>query len=297
MKRVTRDHVIYAMDKANPPVAVVQPGERLLVETEDCFSGQIKEATKSLGVWFDYSRINPATGPIEVVGANPGDVLEVVIEEIVLPRQGVMATYPGWGPLGSDVRESMVKIVPIEGARVLFSSDISLPVRPMIGVIGTAPSGKAVPCGSPGPHGGNLDTKEITCGTRVFLPVFVPEALLALGDVHATMADGEVCGTAVECRAEVLIRVELHFGLHWKTPHLIREEHHYVLASGATLEEAIQLATRETVEMLAYAQGLSWNEAYMLASLACDLQISQVVNPLKTVRVKIPSALLPHTPL
>lgn len=292
MKRVTRNHVIYAMDEAHPPVAVVQPGDGLWVETEDCFSGQITEPMNAFGPWFDYSRINPATGPIGVEGASPGDVLEVIVEKIVLPPQGVIATYPGWGPLGREVKEPRVKIVRIEGSLVLFSPGIALPLTPMIGVIGTAPRGKAVPCSSPGPHGGNLDTVEISCGARVFLPVFVPGALLALGDVHAVMADGEVCGTAVECRAEVLIRLELHHGLNWKTPHLIKDEHHYVLASGSTLEEAIHLATQETVEMLIRSKNLSWNEAYMLASLACNLRISQVVNPLKTVRMKIPSALL-----
>jgi len=297
MKRITRDQVIYAMDKAARPVVFAHPGDQLWVETEDCFSHQISEPTDTFGPWFDYSRINPATGPIEVEGANPGDVLEVVVEEIHLTTQGVVATYPGWGPLGEQVPEPEIKIVQIERDRVLFSPGISLPVRPMIGVIGTAPKGEAVPCGSPGPHGGNLDTLMVTRGARVFLPVFVPGALLALGDVHAAMADGEVCGTAVECRAEVLIRLELHRGLGWKIPHLIKGGDHYVLASGRALEEAIRLATREAVGMLAHTQSLPWNEAYMLASLACDLQISQVVNPLKTVRVKIPSTLLRSAPL
>lgn len=292
MKRITRDQVIYAMDKAARPVIFAHPGEQLWVETEDCFSHQITEPTDTFGPWFDYSRINPATGPIEVEGAYPGDVLEVIVEEIHLATQGVVATYPGWGPLGEQVAEPAIKIVQIARDSVIFSPGVSLPIRPMIGVIGTAPKGEAVPCGSPGSHGGNLDTLMVTRGARVFLPVFVPGALLALGDVHAAMADGEVCGTAVECRAEVLIRLELHRGLGWKTPHLVMGGDHYVLASGRTLEEAIRLATCEAVGMLEHAQRLPWNEAYMLASLACDLQISQVVNPLKTVRVKIPFTLL-----
>ena len=292
MKRITRDQVVYAMDKAARPVVQVRPGDTLLVETEDCFSHQIVEPSDTFGPWFDYSRINPATGPIAVEGAAPGDVLEVAVEEIRLPSQGVVASYLGWGPLGDEVKEPMIKIVPLEGEHARFSPEISLPLKPMIGVIGTAPAGEAVPCGSPGPHGGNLDTLGITRGARVFLPVFVPGALLALGDVHAVMADGEVCGTAVECRAEVVLRVELRPRLSWTAPHLIHGESHYILTSGRSLEEAVRLATKEAVKLLSQAQGLPWQEAYMLASLVGDLQISQVVNPLKTVRIRIPLALV-----
>lgn len=292
MKRLTRDQVVYAMDKGARPVIQVRPGETLLVETEDCFSHQIREPSDTFGPWFDYSRINPATGPIAVEGASPGDVLEVRIEEIRLPEKGVVASYPGWGPLGDEIVGPLIKIVTLDNGFAQFSPEISLPLKPMIGVIGTAPAGEPVPCGSPGPHGGNLDTLGITQGARVFLPVFVPGALLALGDVHAVMGDGEVCGTAVECRAEAVIHLELHRGLGWTVPHLIHGNRHYVLASGKALEEAVRAATREAVELLSRAQGLPWQEAYMLASLACDLQISQVVNPLKTVRMGIPLELV-----
>jgi amidase len=292
MKRIPRHQVVHAMDKEVRPVARVQPGERLLVETEDCFSHQIQEPSDTFGPWFDYSRINPATGPIFVEGALLGDVLEVRVEEIRLPEKGVVASYPGWGPLGDKVKDPMIRIVPLDNGCARFSPEISLPLKPMIGVIGTVPAGGPVPCGSPGPHGGNLDTLEVTEGARIFLPVFVPGALLALGDVHAAMGDGEVCGTAVECRAEVVLQVELHPRLGWTTPHLIRDESHYILTSGKSLKEAVRLATEEAVKLLSQAQGLTWQEAYMLASLVGDLQISQVVNPLKTVRMRIPLALV-----
>lgn len=274
MKRVPRNLVVYQMDRNAEPVIVVGPGERFVVETEDCFSHQITKPTDTFGPWFDYSRINPATGPIAIEGASPGDVLEVVIEQIRLDVQGVVASYPGWGPLGDKVKEPMVRIVPIEGRYAFFTPQIAVPLKPMIGVIGTAPAGEPVPCGSPGPHGGNLDTLTVGEGARVFLPVFVPQAILALGDVHATMANGEVCGTAVECRAEVMLRVELHPRLGWTTPHIICEGNHFVLASGKTLDEAVRVATEEAVKLLAAAQNLSWQEAYMLASLICDLEIS-----------------------
>lgn len=215
-------------------------------------------------------------------------MLAVHIEAIAVAEQGVVAIYPGWGPLGDQVQASIARILPIQDGKALFSDRVALPIRPMIGVIGTAPTGEAVPNGTPGPHGGNLDTVDVAEGATAFLPVFVPGGLLGIGDVHAVMGDGEVCGTAVECRAEVSLKIELRRGLQWQIPHILRSGEHFVLASGKTLDEAVRIATQETVLYLAAALKIPWEEAYMLMSLACDLRVSQVVNPLRTVRVRIP---------
>ena len=185
----------------------------------------------------------------------------------------------------------MTRIVPIQGRNAHFSPRLSLSLKPLIGVIGTAPAGAPVPRGSPGSSGEPGHAGDHRRGQGV-PPGVRYRGLLALGDVHAAMADGEVCGTAVECRAEVVLRVELHRALGWTTPHLIHGDGHYILTSGKTLEEAVRLATEEAVKLLSKAQNLPCQEAYMLASLVGDLQISQVVNPLKTVRMGIPLELV-----
>src|SRR5699024_320307 len=105
---------------------------------------------------LDWDHINPATGPVYVEGAKAGDVLKVEILEIELEEEGTMCCLPGDGVLGPDVQQSSVKKVPVRDGICLFDG-IQIPANPMIGVIGVAPAGDPVPCGTPGSHGGNMD--------------------------------------------------------------------------------------------------------------------------------------------
>lgn len=284
--RISRDKVVYAMSNANEAVASVKAGSQVVFETEDCFSHKITRPDQKLSSDFDYSIVNPATGPLWIEDAEPGDVLKIHIDKITLDKQGVVEVFPGWGPLGGDVVESHTEIVPVSDRKGFFCG-MELPLRPMIGVIGVAPEKEEIACGIPGVHGGNLDTIQMTEGATLRLPVFVPGAKLALGDLHAIMADGEVCGTGVEIRGEVTLSIDLEKRVNQATPVLENEEVFFILASGETLEVAIQRALKEAVPFIMKLKNLSWAQAYMYASVACDLSISQVVNPLKTVKVKI----------
>lgn len=292
MKVLTRENVIYNFDSSQKPVITAEPGESILVETEDCFSHQVLTSGEDFQTRFDYGRVNPATGPIEIKGAEPGDTIEVEISEIRLPSTGVIATKHGWGPLGQNIVRSVAKIVPITSAGVAFTTDLLVPVRPMIGVIGTAPSGMPVPCNTPGPHGGNLDMRWITAGAHVYLPVFVPGALLALGDVHAAMADGEVGGTGVECRAEVFIRIFLHKQIHFPFPIVRYQDRYYFINSAVSIEEAIAQLIDKILSFLQKKHNIRWEEAYTLASVVADVEICQIVNPLKTIRIAVPCNIL-----
>lgn len=291
MKKLTRDKVVFAMDKNNPSALHIDPGEKVILETEDCFCYQITSDEVVLNEDFDYSRINPATGPIFINRCEPGDVLEIIIEKIEISSQGAVEVFPGWGPLGDKVTKAETKIVPIKDGMAIFNH-ISLPVKPMIGVIGVAPSDDPVPCGSPGPHGGNMDTADIVAGNKLFLPVFVPGAGLALGDLHAVMGDGEVGGTGVEIRGEVTIKVNVLKDINLTHPILESEEDYYLINSALTLDEAIKINTEKVVEFIKEKSSLNWNQSYMMAGIATDLKISQVVNPLKTVRTRIPKKIL-----
>jgi len=291
MKKINRDQVVFTMDKENIPVLTVNPGDTILLETEDCFSHQIVQDSDVLNDDFDYSRVNPATGPIFINNCQPGDILAVTIEQITLDSQGAVELYPGWGPLGDKVKKAETKIVPIVDDMAKLN-DIFLPIRPMIGVIGVAPDGEAVPCGSPGFHGGNMDTVDIVQGSKLYFTVFVSGANLSLGDVHAVMGDGEVCGTGVEIRAEIMIRVEVIKNKALSHPLLESKDNYYLINSADTLEEAIRINTEKVVQFIQQQSGTSWSEAYMLASIATDLKISQVVNPLKTVRTRIPKNII-----
>jgi len=292
--RISREQVIYAMSRDNPPVLTVDSGERLLFETCDCFQDQIvSENTPFEGV--DWARINPATGPVFVRDAEPGDVLAVDIEQIEVGERAVMVTAPGLGILGDRFTEASIRSMAIEGGQVLMPGGFRLPLRPMIGVIGTAPAGEPVSCGTPDAHGGNMDCKLISAGHTLYLPVQVPGALLALGDLHAAMGDGEVSVCGLEVAGEVRVRLRVikpEAGKVWPLPLLSTPSHAYTLGSAVQLDEAALLASRQMVDLLTRHGRMSEVDAVNLMSIAGNLQICQIVDPKKTCRFEMPQALL-----
>jgi len=287
MKVIKDDQVVYALSPDNRPVLEVEPGEQVIFETKDCFSNQIR-TENDLFASVGWATINPATGPLAVKGARPGDVLAVDVVDIEVAEQGVMVAVPGLGALGHLIQDSETKIIPIRQGQAVFNDKVRLPVVPMIGVIGTAPEKEAVPCGTPGPHGGNMDTRHIGKGARLYLPVFVPGANLCLGDLHAVMGDGEVVVCGVEIPGRVTVRVDLLGGRQLLSPMLETADAIYTIASAADLDEAAQMALENMLDFVRSRTGLSLNEAGMLLSIVAHLEISQVVDPLKTARMRLP---------
>ena len=207
---------VYEFSKDNKPCATAKPGEVLQFNTQDCFSNRIPdENTTMADLDYTYGFANPAAGPVYIEGAEPGDVLVVDIYEVKVADEGTIATDDHCGPL-FETTGYRTKKIPIKDGMATFNQ-VSFPINPMIGVIGTAPSGPDVIDGFVGSHGGNMDNKKITKGTRLYFPVRVPGALLQMGDVHATMGDAELCGTGIEIPAEITVRVQLvkDFELNW----------------------------------------------------------------------------------
>ena len=293
MFHIAKDHVIYAMSAANAPVLTVDPRSRITFETCDALSGQITSATDRFDA-LDWERVNPATGPVYVNGAEPGDILAVTIERIEISDVGVTITGKNMGVLGHLLEESSIKILPIEGGAAVFSESICLPLNKMVGVIGTAPREGAISCGVPDLHGGNMDCKEIKEGATVLLPVNVPGGLLALGDLHAVMADGEVCVSGVEVAGAVTVTVDVIKGKCLPLPMILSDAQVMTLASHEDLDEAANLAVVNMVSYLCEVQGFARDEAAMLVSLAGDVRICQIVDPKKTVRVEMSRAYLPE---
>ncbi len=292
--RVARSNSIYAFSRENRPALKVRPPADLVFETQDCFSGQVTPASPVLGA-VDWAHINPATGPVHVEGARPGDILAVSIKSVKMAPLGLMAALEGEGILRDRVRATEVKFVKVSRGLAAFSDRVKLPVRPMIGVIGVAPAGEPVPCGTPGGHGGNMDTRLIGPGATVLFPVAVEGALLAMGDVHAVMGDGEIMGTGVEIGADVTVRVEVRrdlADLGLKNPAILTESHFVTIASAKSLDAAVKAATRDMVGILMRRGKLGLNEAGMLCSAAGTVAVSQVVDPLKTARFEMPLSVL-----
>ncbi|MFT9846006.1 acetamidase/formamidase family protein [Aneurinibacillus sp. REN35] len=289
MYRVTKENLIYAMSPENDPVLRVPSGSTVVFETCDCFEDQIRSADTQFDA-LDWNRINPATGPVYVEGAEPGDILAVRIEKIHIANQGVMVTGPNLGVMGFDLTENHIRIVPVRNGNVVFADNLEIPVNPMIGVIGTAPAVESISCGTPGGHGGNMDCKQIREGVTLLLPVHVPGALLGLGDLHAAMADGEVAVCGVEIAGEVTVTVEVMKGRELPLPMVITDEHVITIASEVELDKASDQAVINMVNFLHEQWQVPKEEATFLLSIAGDVRICQVVDPLKTARVELPIA-------
>ena len=284
-------HIVYSLAPSHPPALSVPDGAVVHIETCDCFENQIEREDQDFGT-LDWSRINPATGPVHVKGAAPGDLLAVHILEIQLAKRGIMTTGPGLGVMGTQLSENAIRFVEIDQNQVVLPGGVRAPLRPMIGVIGVAPAIGAIPCGTPGDHGGNMDCTRITAGAVLLLPVSAPGALFALGDLHAAMGDGEVGVSGVEIAGRVTVRLEVVRGATCPAPMVVSADDVSIIASAATLDEAAELATKRTATWLAAAAHLHLADACMLLSAAARLRICQVVDPLKTARMEIDRDLL-----
>lgn len=291
MTRLSKEQCVFALAAGAPPAVRVPDGARIELETADCFSGQVSGPDDSLGA-VAWDQINPATGPVYVEGARPGDVLAVKVERIEVAVQGVMAVSDEFGVLADRFSGTECWLVPIADGMARLGDGVEVPVRPMIGVLGVAPAGAAVPTGTPGSHGGNMDTTLIGEGATVYLPVSAQGALLAAGDLHAAMGDGEICGTGVEVAGRVTLRVTVRRDLEIVNPVVATPQAIATVASAPTLDEAAVLATRDMADLLGARLGLSPAVATMLMSAAGDLQVSQVVDPLKTARFALPKSVL-----
>jgi amidase len=281
MIRVPRDQYTYRFAPDVAPVARVAPGEQIVFETYDASTGRI-HAPADVHSYLkvrDLRRVNPAAGPVWVEGAQPGDDLVVTIEAIRLAAQGYIRAMPGGGVL-SDVEGPVAVIVPVEeGETLVLPGGLRLPARPMVGVIGTAPASGEVLTAWPGPQGSNLDCNLVRPGARVHLPVHVPGALLALGDVHASMGDAEVSGTGIEINAEVTARVELRPGAAQPRPWIEVDGLIAATSSAPTLAAAVSLATDGLTRLLGERLGVSRTEAFLLISAYGDVRIGQACDP------------------
>ncbi len=292
MKRLTRDKFCYAMSADNAPHLHVAPGETFSLETEDCYTGTIRSPQDRFPEEMREDRANPATGPVFVDGAAVGDVLCVEIEKIETRDHGIMFVESGTGALSELVEGSEARFLPIRDGELVISETLSVPIDPMIGVLGVAPAGEPILNTTPGEHGGNMDCKEIAAGSSVYLPVAVDGGLLAVGDLHAVMGDGEVCICGAEVSGEVFLRTRILRNCPLPTPCVETPEHLLLLGSAETLDECERMVLDKAHGFLTEQLLLSANEAARIMSLLGQLRVCQVVDPLKTMKFMLPKSAL-----
>jgi amidase len=287
MQTVTADNLITSYDVGHSPCAEVDLGEQFRIETHDRIPAIA--ATETLVDAFS-DRFNPiyaVTGPIFVRGTRAGSVIRVDILDISLDDRGIICATPGRAGFGDKITTAHSKIVDIEGAEIVFSEGIRIPLNPHVGKLATTPPGEPVPTGSPGPHGGNMDNKHLTTGSAVFLPVFVDGALLSLGDLHAAMGDGESNSSGVEVAGTVTLCCRESEGLNIAQPLVMTASEIQMLGQGDTLEDACRMALDHMAGLVTEELEISYQDAAMLISIAGDLHICQIANPLVGVRVSL----------
>jgi len=269
---------VYSFSAAHKPVLKVKPDSLIVFEIKDAFDGQLDLSGEYLTNVnaVDRSRVNPATGPVWIEGAKPGHTIEVEVLNVEVGDRGF---------IGRRVFRILNDVIEANSFRI--------PVKPVIGVIGVAPPKGEASTMEQGDFGGNLDTPEITVGSRVLLPVWVEGGLLALGDVHASQGDGEVSGQGLEVPAKVKVRVKLHRGCILDKIVVDYDGDLTILASSETLEDAIDEVLDAAKKLLQKAFKIDEQTALTLLSLTSNLGISQIVNPKKTVKIKIPKNIFP----
>ena len=276
---VTRDHVVWGFGPEMEPVLEVEPGSVVRLETNDCFTGQIRTEA-DLVTDIDFGRVNSATGPVAVKGAEPGDSLIVELLEVTPGPRGFATLIPEFGQLIDQVRAPLTQVFEVDGDTIRMNERISFPLRLMVGVVGVATGGEEVSNAYAGTHGGNLDDHLHGPGTRLYFPVRQPGGMFAVGDMHASMGDGEICGTGVEIEGEVVVRFGLLKGKHSTWP-LCERDGDWIAhgTSSGDYREALQAATEEAARLLVDRHGFSIEEAFIFLSVACDVGVCQACQP------------------
>lgn len=290
---VGREQFHLAWDHDIAPVATIRSGETVSFDLLDASCGQIRpnstiETIRSL----DFSRVDQVNGPIFVEGAVPGDALEVQFIELEPAEWGWTAIIPGFGLLADEFRDPALKIWRLDGGSeggAEFDADIRIPLAPFCGEVGVAPGAAgAFSTIPPYVHGGNMDTKHLTKGSRLYLPVEADGALFSIGDGHAAQGDGEVCGTAIETPMRATVRLTVRKDVKVRCPNFltpgplaarVNTAGYYATDGiGPDLMEAARDAIRNMIDHLEQTVGLVRQDAYMLCSVCVDLKICEIVD-------------------
>lgn len=287
---ITKDQVIYTFDKDHTPAVRVDLPTSLEFETRDCFHGFISDETKFLKD-VDYAYCNPSTGPVYFNGVKPGDVLEVKIRKIKCISPGYTMSVENDGLLAEYNHKNITRMIEFD-EEYWYYDGMRFKLCPMMGVIGVAPAGKPQTTAMPGDHGGNLDTTMVKEGATVFLPVFVEGGLMAVGDFHAAMGDGESFYMGLEAEGYAELDVKVRHDMKIDIPFVMSDGRFASIATDVDADAALKKAMKKLVDFVADHSSLDFYDAGIICGLTADLQISQMVDVEKTARMAIDLSVL-----
>ncbi|MDX1606123.1 MAG: acetamidase/formamidase family protein [Candidatus Competibacterales bacterium] len=296
---MSRNHTIhrhrhhFGWDHSTPAVATVAPGEILEFETIDASGGQLSpDSTAADITTMDSDKVNPVTGPVIVDGAEPDDALKVTLLEFAPSGWGWTANIPGFGLLADDFPDPALHLWcydPVRLGPAAYGPGGRVPLKPFAGTVGLAPAEPGrlsiIP---PRRVGGNMDIRDLTAGSELYLPVEVSGALFSVGDTHAAQGDGEVCGTAIESPMKVVLKFELVKDARLPAPqfttpgpvsrHFDEKGYWVTTGIGPDLMAGARDAVRAMLDRLGREVGLDPVDAYLLCSVCADLRISEIVD-------------------
>jgi len=274
------------VDSSIEPVLRIAPGDTVEIEVANSSGGQLdRDSTAADLLSLDFSRVNPVTGPIAVDTAEPGDSLVIEVLDIAVRDWGWTANIPGFGLLTEQFPDPHLRFSSVADGAIDFLDGVALTALPMIGTIGLAPAGgQALPMVPPHRQGGNMDIRQVTAGSQLRLPVAVPGGLLSLGDTHAAMGDGEVCGTGIEISSTVTVRIDV---AKQPVPTAVLRTDGRTARTGPALIatgigpdiwQAARDATSSLIDQLVQRTGLAAVDAYLLASVTADMHVAEIVD-------------------
>ena len=280
------DRIHHAWDRSLEPALAIASGDVVHVDVPMAGHDQIAPGDTFAATRFDFATIYNLAGPLFVEGAEPGDTLEIEILHLQPGDWGWCAFFPGEGLLADEFPTGYVRTFDLsDGSTARLPPSVRLPFSPFFGTMGNARSEPGVHLPFP-PHegGGNVDTRHLLQGSRLWLPVHCPGALFSVGDPHAMQGDGEVCGTALECPMRARLRFRLHHrsqptpSFETPGPPAPAGGYHGTMGLAPDLMEGARIAVRAMIEWLVDERGLTREDAYLLCSLGGDLKILEVVD-------------------
>jgi acetamidase/formamidase len=283
------EHIHHAWDRALAPVLEIASGDTVHYDIPMAGHGQVELGARFEECRFDVDTLYHLAGPLAIAGAQPGHTLQVEILRLEPGAWGWTAILPGMGLLPDEFGDGYVRTFELAGRETIaFADGIEVPIAPFFGTMGTAPDVDGVHLPFP-PHagGGNVDTRHLTAGATLWLPIHLPGGMFSVGDPHAAQGDGEVCVSALECP----MRASLRFTLLERpsrvpsfrvpgplTPRTDAGGYHATMGIAGDLMEGARTAVSAMVDWIADEHGVARRDAYMLCSLAGDLKIYEIVD-------------------
>ncbi len=283
----------FGWNRDNPPVARIAPGETVEFNPVDSSGGQLTVKSTVADIpGLDFGKVNPVAGPVYVEGAEPGDAIKVTLLHFAPSGWGWTANIPGFGLLADQFKDPALHIWKYDAQTLepaMYGPGGRVPLKPFCGTIGLAPAEAGlhsiVP---PRRMGGNMDIRDMSSCTELYLPVEVAGGLFSVGDTHATQGDGEVCGTAIESPCSLAAKFELIKNANLAFPrfttpgpvsrHLDVKGYEVTTGIGPDLMAGAKAAVSGMIDLLSARYKMNPVEAYMLCSVCGDLRISEIVD-------------------